>query len=256
MALEQDIANLVGKAEELTTVVENKISDIDSKVAQSKTKVDGYINQVNNYINSARDKQSHFRLTKNQALIANDEGSFPKYWSGGFVKSAKLIETVTTGVEPEQRSALAREFLQAINSDRKYFANSFKIWELEYYPNRRGENVNLYAYLMYQYFRAPTHMTIAGIVKHIKGVVPDNWWCHGLKAGEPAKLCGHTYGVDTLRNAYSHCHPYVRGEGKPETETGIIQVALPAVVTGDVDLSKGQWGQFPYLGDADQNAYD
>ncbi|CAH9057600.1 hypothetical protein PSECIP111854_02031 [Pseudoalteromonas sp. CIP111854] len=256
MALEQDIATLVGKAEDLTTMVDNKIQNIDAKVAQSKVKVDGYIDQVNNYINSARDKQSHFRVTKNQALIPNDEETFPKFWQAGFLKSAKVVETVITGTETEQRSALAREFLQAINSDRKYFAGNFKIWELEYYPNRRGEHSNQYAYLMYQYFRVPTYMTIAAVVKHIKGVVPDNWWCHGLAAGEPAKLCGHTYGVGATRNVYSHCHPYVRGEGKPETETGIIQVALPAVVTGDVDLSKKQWGQFPYLGDADQNAYD
>ncbi|WP_105168560.1 hypothetical protein [Pseudoalteromonas sp. T1lg23B] len=256
MALEQDIAKLIEASNDLTTVVDNKIVDIDAKVAQSKTKVDGYINQVNNYINSARDKQSHFRVTMNQALVPNDEQTFPKYWSGGFVKNAKVIETVTTGVEPEQRSALAREFLQAINSDRKYFANSFHIWELEYYPNRRGEQSNLSAYLMYQYFRAPTYMTSAAVVKHIKGIVPNGWWCQGLKAGEVAKLCGQAFSVDSTRNIYSHCHPYVHGEDKPETETGIIQVALPAVVTGDVDLSKGQWGQFPYLGDADQNAYD
>ncbi|OHU87812.1 MULTISPECIES: hypothetical protein [Pseudoalteromonas] len=257
MALEQDIAKLIEASNDLTTVVDNKIVDIDAKVEQSKTKVDGYINQVNNYINSARDKQSHFRLTKNQALIPNDEGTFPKYWSGGFVKSAKVIETVTTGVEPEQRSALAREFLQAINSDHKYFANSFKIWELEYYPNRRGDNSHVFSYLMYQYFRFSSYTTIAAVVKHVKGLVPSKFWCHGLKAGEPAKLCGLNYGVSSTRNHYSHCHPYVEGgEGKPETETGIIQVALPAVVTGDVDLSTGQWGQFPYLGDADQNAYD
>lgn len=255
MALEQDIAKLIEASNDLTTIVDNKIQDIDSKVLSAKSTVDGYINQVNSYIDSARDKQSHFRLTKNQALIPNADSTFPLSWSGGFVKNAKLIETVSSGVLPEQRSALAREFLQAINSDTQHFAKSFNIWELEYAPNRGGENAHRYAFLMYQYFRKPTYVTTASVVKHIKGIVPDHWWCHGLKAGEPAKLCGLTLNVST-RNSYSHCHPYVRGEGKPETETGIIQVALPAVVTGDVDLTKKQWGQFAYLGDADQPAYN
>ncbi|RJE78162.1 hypothetical protein CWB96_01845 [Pseudoalteromonas citrea] len=255
MALEQDIAKLIEASNDLTTIVDNKIQDIDSKVLSAKSTVDGYISQVNSYIDSARGKQSHFRLTKNQALIPNADSTFPLHWSGGFVKSAKVVETVTTGVEVDQRSALAREFLQAISSDAKYFAGSFKIWELEYYPNRRGDNINTSAYLMYQYLRRPTVITAGAVVKHIKGVVPTGHWCSGLEANQPAKICGQLIG-HSGRNHYTHCHPYVNGAGKPETETGIIQVALPAVVTGDVDLTKKQWGQFAYLGDADQPAYN
>ncbi|KAF7770053.1 hypothetical protein PCIT_a3002 [Pseudoalteromonas citrea] len=255
MALEQDIAKLIEASNDLTTIVDNKIQDIDSKVLSAKSTVDGYISQVNNYIDSARDKQSHFRVTKNQALIPNADSTFPLNWSGGFVKSAKVVETVTTGVEVDQRSALAREFLQAISSDTKYFAGSFKIWELEYYPNRRGDNIGTAAYLMFQYLRRPTTMTVGAVVKHIKGVVPNGFWCQGLEANQPAKICGGSM-AHGGRNHYTHCHPYVNGAGKPETETGIIQVALPAVVTGDVDLTKKQWGQFAYLGDADQPAYN
>ncbi|WMN59266.1 hypothetical protein NI389_13760 [Pseudoalteromonas xiamenensis] len=254
MALEQDIANLIDASNNLTTIVDNKIQSIDARVKEAKTQVDGYINQVNGFINSQRAKQSHFRLTKNQALIPNADNSFPLHWSSGYVKSAKLVETVSTGVEANARSPLAREFLRAINSDTQYFAGSFNIWELEYQPNRGGEQKNLYAYLMYQYFRRPTEVTVGAIVKHIKGVVPNSYWCQGLKANEEAKLCGMYIGADS-RNTYSHCHPYVAGEGRPETETGIIQVALPAVVTGDVPLDKA-WGQFAYLGDADQAAFN
>ncbi|MBQ4851007.1 hypothetical protein [Pseudoalteromonas sp. MMG012] len=255
MALEQDIAKLIEASNDLTSIVDNKIQDIDNKVLSAKSTVDGYINQVNNYIDSTRGKQSHFRLTKNQALLPNSDSTFPLNWSGGFVKSAKVVETVVTGSLPEQRSALAREFLQAINSDRQHFAGSFKIWEFEYYPNRRGENQGQAAYLMYQYSRRTTVSTAAAIVKHIKGVVPNGYWCQGLEANQPAKLCGQLLS-HSGRNSYTHCHPYVNGMGKPETETGIIQVALPAVVTGDVDLTNKEWGQFAYLGDADQPAYN
>jgi len=250
--LQQVNAELHQGVNALTQEVTSKIGEIDSKLSQTTSEAK---QKVDSYIALSRDKQSHYRITKNQALIPNDASTMPKFWSQGFVKSAKLIETVTTGTEPEQRSDLAREFLRAINSDRKYFANSFKIWELEYYPNRRGDDINNYAYLMYQYFRTSNYITVAAIVKHIKGVVPDSWWCGGLEANQQAKVCGSHSSMGG-RNFYSHCHPYVRGAGKAETETGIIQVALPAVVTGDVDLTGGDWGQFAYLGDADQPAFD
>ncbi|WP_462150857.1 hypothetical protein [Pseudoalteromonas xiamenensis] len=255
MALEQDIANLIDASNNLTTIVDNKIQSIDARVLEARKQVDGYINQVNGFINTNRAKQAHIRLTANQALIPNPEKTFPLHWSSGYVKSAKLIETVSTGVEAAERSPLAREFLRAISSDTKYFAGSFHIWELEYSPNRGGEQKELDAYLMYQYFRRPTDVTIGAIVKHIKGLVPKSWWCEGLRANEEAKLCGVFLPAGS-RNSYSHCHPYVSGKGLPETETGIIQVALPAVVMGDIPLDSKSWGQFAYLGSADLAAFD
>ncbi|NOU49527.1 hypothetical protein HG263_03055 [Pseudoalteromonas sp. JBTF-M23] len=50
MALEQDIATLVGKAEELTTVVENKIQDIDARVASKSVEVDSLITSTNSKV--------------------------------------------------------------------------------------------------------------------------------------------------------------------------------------------------------------
>lgn len=256
MALEQDIAKLIEASNDLTATVDNKIQDITatltSSVVDAKNKVNAELGKIDQRFDSARKKQSHFRVTKNQALIPNEAGTFPLFWSGGYVKEARLLETVTNGVETDQRTPLAREFLRAINSDTKYFAGKFNIWELEYYPNRRGESAHLFAYLMYQYFRAPTVVTAAAVVKHIRGTVPNNWWCEGLEANQDAKLCGKVMSFG--RNRYGHCHPYVPGEGKPEDETGVIQIALPAVVTGEVPLD--DWGQFAYLGDATQNAYD
>ena len=207
------------------------------------------IAKVEAHLSTSIDRQSHVRLTKNQALRINETGDFPWGWSKGQVKRAEKIERVSTGVEVEDRSPLAQEFLSAINCNTKYFAGSFDIWEIEIYPHRNnGADA---AYFMYQYFRAPSTATIAAIVKHISGVVPNHWWCKGLEASQPAKLCGMVRNVIRNRNGYSHCHPMVNGKGQDQTT--VIQVALPAVVTGEVDLSKGAWGQFPYIG---ENAYD
>ncbi|MBQ4814012.1 hypothetical protein J8M20_21785 [Pseudoalteromonas luteoviolacea] len=255
MSLEQDITRVVEATEGLTATVDNQISEITNKlnsaVAETKTKVDAHLASADALLNSYEERQSHFRITKNQALVANQAGTFPEAWAGGFVTKATLLEKVETGVERDDRTPLAREFLQAINSDTKWFAQNFNIWELEYAPNRGGENSHVDAYLMYQYLRRPTHITFAAIVKHIRGVVPTGFWCTGLKAGEPAKVCGGQYGHSS-RNHYTHCHPYVPGKNLPADQKGVIQVALPAVVTGHVPIDKA-WGQFAYIGDG---AYD
>ncbi|OCQ18949.1 hypothetical protein A7985_22445 [Pseudoalteromonas luteoviolacea] len=251
MSLEQDITRVVEATEGLTATVDNQISEITNKlnsaVAETKTKVDAHLASADALLNSYEERQSHFRITKNQALVANQAGSFPEAWAGGFVTKATLLEKVETGIELNQRTPLAREFLQAINSDTKWFAQNFNIWELEYAPNRGGENSHIDAYLMYQYLRRPTHITAGAIVKHIRGVVPTGFWCTGLKAGEAAKVCGVHIGHSS-RNHYTHCHPYVPGKNLPADQTGVIQVALPAVVTGHVPIDKA-WGQFAYIGD-------
>ena len=259
-----EIANMkaehVQVLEDFETAYNKAISDFDTEKAQKlsefnnqKTsalndlanRANAVIAKVESQLSTFVDAQSHVRLTKNQALRPNDANTFPANWSSGYVIRAEKIERVATGVEIVERSALAQEFLSAINSNSKYFAGSFDIWELEIEPHRDSGTRSAFA--MYQYYRAPSTVTVAAIVKHISGVVPVSHWCHGLKANEPAKLCGYTRKIGTSRNHYSHCHPMVNGTG--QNEKTIIQVALPAVVTGEVDLSKGAWGQFPYIGD-------
>ncbi|MBQ4836313.1 MULTISPECIES: hypothetical protein [Pseudoalteromonas] len=252
MSLEQDITRVVEATEGLTATVDNQITEIkqtlSSTVASTKTQVDAHLARADALLNSYEERQSHFRMSKNQALVANSAGTFPEAWASGFVTKATLLEKVETGVETNQRTPLAREFLQAITSDTKWFAQNFNIWELEYAPNRGGENSHVDAYMMYQYCRRPTQMTVAAIVKHIRGVVPTGFWCTGLQANEPAKVCGAHYGAGG-RNHYMHCHPYVPGKNLPADQTGVIQVALPAVVSGHVPLDKA-WSQFAYIGDA------
>ena len=246
----EQIAELIRSNTELKSYFEGVRGAIDRKVADADKRVDGFIA-------GARGEQTHVRVTKNQELKPNSAGSFPEFWSGGYTKRATLLEKVSTGVEPTQRSRLAREFLRALNSDTKYFAGSFYIWELEIYPNRATNGQpDVYSYTMFQYVRAAQTCTQGAVVKHIRGLVPYSHWCTGLKANEEAKVCmSHVkWGTNTDRNRYTHCHPYVNGKNLSSTETSVIQVALPGVVTGLVPSGSG-WGQFPYLGNADIHAF-
>ncbi|MCF2910089.1 hypothetical protein L1285_17380 [Pseudoalteromonas sp. DL2-H2.2] len=262
MALEQDIANLVAASETLTSTVDNKIQSIDSAlsaaISASQSKTDQHLAKVDTALSKYLDTQSHFRVSRNQALVPDNKGEFPAYWDSGNLKRATLLETVQTHQKADTRSELAREFLRAVNSDTQYFAGNFNIWELEYYPYREvtvdNQTRKTYAYLMYQYFRRPTHMTVAAVVKHIRGIVPTGSWCQGLRANEPAKICGGELAPDG-RNKYSHCVPTAHGMTLDSSETLVIQVALPAVVTGKVQLDSG-WGQFPHVGHKDLSAYD
>ncbi|TMP30400.1 hypothetical protein CWB99_06565 [Pseudoalteromonas rubra] len=263
MALEHDIASLVEASEALTSTVDNKIQSIDSALSAalsaSETKANQHLAKVDAQLSKYTESQSHFRVTKNQALIPKEDGSFPKDWSAGYLKQARLVETVETGVEPQNRTDLAREFLRAIGSDTKYFAKNFNIWEMEFLPyrnvtNENGDTVKTYSYMMYQYLRRPTYVTCAAIVKHIRGAVPTGFWCSGLEANAPAKVCGGGISHNN-RNFYTHCHPYIHGETLDLSETTVIQIALPAVVTGNVPIANA-WGQFPYLGDSTVSAYE
>ncbi|NOU50002.1 hypothetical protein HG263_05555 [Pseudoalteromonas sp. JBTF-M23] len=243
---------------EVVNTVNGKMGEISGALQSVKDDAQSTMDQlgdtVNQYVVGARDEQSHFRLSKNQLLKVKDSESFPYGWNAGYIKTATLLETVTTGIEPEQRSPLAREFLAAINSDRQHFATNFNIWELEIYPNIDGATKP--ASFFWQHLKWSSVVTIAAIVKHITGIVPDSFYCHGLRANEPAKLCGRQYQITNHRHGYIHMHPFVRGEGKDLSETTVIQIALPAAVSGYVDLTNNAWGQFAYLGDATESAFD
>lgn len=221
------------------------IAEMQSATAEMRGDVDGYIA-------GARAEQSHFRLTKNQALIPNADSSSPAHWVTGFIKSARIVETVKSGVEPQNRSEIAREFLSAINSDRQYFAGRFNIWEIEQRPHINNE-AKTYAYGFYQYFRMAGNCTAGAIVKHVSGPVPYGWFYTGLGSGEAAKVCTFhiTWGETGIRNQYSYCQGYVKNPtGDYETDTTKVLIALPAVVSGHVPVGTG-WGQFPYVGATD-----
>ncbi|MBD1582494.1 hypothetical protein [Pseudoalteromonas sp. S16_S37] len=52
MALEQDIAKLIEASNDLTTIVDNKITDIDAKVASKSSEIDSLITSTNDKVDS------------------------------------------------------------------------------------------------------------------------------------------------------------------------------------------------------------
>lgn len=243
----QDFETAYNKAiSDFATEKTQKLSEFNNQKTSAlndlANRADAVIANVEAHLSASIDRQTHIRLTKNQALHSNPEGNFPLNWANGTVIRAELVETVATGVEPEQRSALAQEFLSAINSNQKYFNRAFNIWEIEVAPATGDKTTT---HLPWQNIAISQTYTVAAIVKHISGSVPWGNYCTGLEAGEPAKLCGQVRSVSSNRNSYVNTHPYV---GRASENT-VVQIALPAAVTGQVDLSKAAWGQFPYIGD-------
>ena len=233
------------KSQSLTEFNSQKNAALNSFDQQGKAK----IAEVDKHLSLSRDAQSHFRVSKNQILKSTVAGNLPDGWYSGALVRAEVVEKVVNGVEPAERSQLAQEFLEAINCNQKFFASSFDIWELEIEAPESVDSIS--NYFFYQRYYAPSTLTIGAIVKHLSGPVPYGEWCNNLEAGQPAKLCGYRRMVGTNRNHYSHCHPRLLADGSGQN--AVIQVALPAVVTGDVDLTKGAWGQFPFIGEQAYN---
>lgn len=241
-----DIQNATTALNNATTEVKNLNATVNGKIAQIDAKVAAKEKEIDGYMENARHEQTHIRLSRNQRLSRT--GNNIQNWTMGFTKKWTFLETVSSGVDPKSRTTRAREFLKAISMDVRHFTpSSFHIWELEFYPNRRGSNSHIAAYGMFQHIHARQYISVGAIVKHIKGVVPKDQWCYGLKAGEHAKLCIQHF---DLRKGigYTHIHAHVPGENLSESQTSVIQVALPAAVTGYIDPAEKYWGEFPLIG--------
>ncbi|TMP84179.1 hypothetical protein CWB73_00495 [Pseudoalteromonas phenolica] len=238
------------KAQKLSEFNNQKTSALNDLA----NRANAVIESVESHLAESQDQQTHMRLTKNQALIPSPDGSFPLHWTKGHIKAAKIIETVESGTPVNERSHTAREFLSAINCDVQYFAGRFHIWELEINPHRvNSGGQQLESYFLYQSVRYSSAITMAAVVKHISGVIPSRFFCEELQANAPAKLCGVNIGIGSTRNSYLNTTSQVHGQHVPLSETTVIQIALPAVVTGNVDIKQGAWGQFPFIG---EQAYD
>lgn len=245
-SIEEQLAQLQQANAQLLAAVNAQTAEVGAKMGAIDGRVSAAEQQVDDYVANAASNQGHLRLTRNQRLVANAGGTFWDGWSSGSLVSARVLETVVPGVPPADRSARAREFLQAVNSDVSHVSGTFEIWEIEI-----AAPAGTTRYLPYQQIQPAGTHTAGAIVKHISGPVPTGWWCNELAAGEAAKLClSHAnYGEISARNVYTFTHPALAGN---DTQNCFLEVALPAVVNGYVPPGSG-WGLFPKIPD---NAYE
>lgn len=224
MAFEQDITELVKASDRLTGIVDGKIAEIDGRVSQAQTQVSGYIA-------GARGEAPFYRLTKNQTLTGTS-GSVPSFWSSGAGITYTLVQSVNTGIEWLDRTAEEQALLQAMGRGGiKHFYRNFNIWRMDW-----TEVDHLYT--MYQQINLSTPSTTAAMTKLLSGHI-DGFWADG--ATSEWKLTGRYNGYANL--AYTHIHPNRR------TPTGSMLFALPATVAGHVPLDANTWGEYPYIGD-------
>jgi len=186
---------------------------------------------------------THLRLSKNQVLEPTSDGSFPKYWSGGHIYSAVVEEIVNSGVPPEQRSALAQEFLAAIKSNTLHFNSSFYIWRMKV----RVPVGLTYALPLYQVANTSSgESTLGCVIKHISGMQPRGSMFSGTQiapAGAQLILNRNEIWHGGRHHSFSMMHGVFNGNSGDEAE---FLIALPAMVTGYVRAEDG-WGNFPYF---------
>jgi len=223
--LEQQIAALTTAADGLTQEVVGKMGAIDGRVAAKELEVDAYLQ-------SARGEASHFRLSKNQVLAGI--GAVPDFWSAYPGVNLTKAFTVSTGVLWANRTAEEQALLTAMGkANVQYIDVSFDVWRMAW-TTPSSSNVT-----MYQYIPTSVALTVGAMVKLESGAI-SGAWAEGAVVGKWVNTGVH-YGANPA--GYTHIHPF---EG---SNAGSLLVALPAAVTGFVDLTAKQWGKFPYIGD-------
>ncbi len=172
-----------------------------------------------------------FRLTHNQKMLPNAEGTAPLNWWQGAGCTMELVEKVSGSVDPAARSALAQEFLIAVGQNRMYFATGFNIWRLRY--NAAPSWISFPGTAIV----ASPHTSIGCVAKHESGDLINNGYLTGLEAGQPAKMLLTKSGSSPAD--YWHVHPI------SSAQTGSVLIALVAVVAGNVP--SGFWHVFPSI---------
>lgn len=186
---------------------------------------------------------THLRLSRNQALEPNSDGSFPKNWAGGGIYWAAVEEIVHNGADPATRSALAQEFLNAINSNYDYLGSSFWIWRMKAkIPTGATRQIGFYQGVN----TSSGESTIGCVIKPISGPLPVGAMFSGTKpapAGAQLILNRNVTWSGGRHHSYSMMHGFFDGNPGDELE---FLIALPGIVTGYVPDGDG-WGNFPYV---------
>lgn len=172
------------------------------------------------------------RLTKNQALIGSS-GSAPTGWTAH--PSCTLTNICNVGSEvPTGRHPIAQELLNYIGINHvMYFGLGFNIWRIGWTAST--------PYLMFQFLNLSNPlMTVAAYTKLESGQV-GGCWAEG--ATNTWKLTGQQ-AFGGMMHQYWMLHP------TPISSAGSLLFALPAAVTGKLNLSDPQqWALYPYIGD-------
>lgn len=227
MAFEQDLVAKAAANGALAVTVNGKHAEYSTKMAQS-------LSQINNTIYPARNKAPYYRLTKNQ-LLTGTSGSVPTGWSTHPDCTFTLVQSVVETTEWNDRTEDERELLTLMGrtGEKNYF-DTFNIWRMDWVDS----DIDNYSYTMYQGVNGSTAVSVAAFTKILSGDIVG-YWADG--ATNQWKLTGNYYGFNKHRYHHIHAHR--------QTPIGSVLIALPAAITGFINFDPKTWGQFPYIGE-------
>lgn len=224
MALEQDISELVLSSDRLTATMEQQIDSLEQRTVTAEK-------ELQSFIDNAKGEQAYYCLSKNQELMGTT-GHVPDHWNSGNGVTYTLVQSVNHNVEWLDRTVEEQELLTAMGrKEQMYVYKPFNIWRLDWVTSADR-------HLMHQQVNGATVFTVGAMTKLLSGEAFYGW---AQGATNEWKLTGQH---EPLRkHRYHHIHPYRL------TGSGSMLVALPAAIAGYVPLNPKTWGNFPYIGD-------
>lgn len=229
MSLEQQVTALVASANALTGAVNGKIAQIDQKTAENTAKVDTELARI-------LTKLPRIIITKNQVLDTDLSTGLPKGLSvNANVTVTEYMTMSQEAVKPSEQIALLEQMEADMGADlRKYafWRRPFKIVKISWinsptwlaFPQAADDSSAVS-------IPVNTFITLGAFVKVLSGTI-DGAWANNNQGGKwtfcNTKLTPSGFG------SYMNLHPI------PTSATGELLVALPAAITGHIDIA-GEW---------------
>ncbi|MGI0120284.1 hypothetical protein [Zooshikella sp. RANM57] len=238
MSLTESITDVVDAANKLTSVVSNKIGEIDSRV-------DVAVNEFQKMMVQARLENAIFRQSRNQ--FGNITGTDLDFYTKNdkYTINISLYREIISGIKWEDRDIEEIDVLTSMGlSGQQHFQPRIRIIKMEwsgYQPNSHSAH-SIYPSPICNMSGA---VTVASYAKLVAGSI-TGWWLQDVN--EKWGVCGTNILGGPGR--YIHAHPYVN------TSSGEVLFIWPAVVSGIVPIRRDnpKWGYWPSM--YGENPYD
>lgn len=182
---------------------------------------------------------STLRLSANQRLLG--AGATPDGWLVEPSMTLAKVFTVNTDVLWANRGVEEKALLTAMGLEGvRYINEAFDVWRMSWTTLPADP---AFQYTLYQKVVGSGAVTVAAMTKLESGSI-SNYWAEGAQLGAWKNTGQHVAGSPL---GYLHIHPM------RASTAGSLLFALPAAVSGHVELDAKKWGQYPYIGNT-QNA--
>ncbi|WP_369300850.1 hypothetical protein [Pseudomonas sp. N2-5-1-1] len=244
MSTEQQLASVVSAANSLTSVVTDKVGEIDKAIADARRAYDAQLLDL-------KSRLPRLAVTKNFNLYPSADGKLIDNWGVHSEVTSNKLRSITTASQATGRPQADVDFLLQVQADvreqfprfdiraSEYWRTTVNVWQLKW------AIADVSPWLAFPYtvdtaladrtgaVPLNSYITVGAFVRVVEGSITGAW-STGAEKGK-WRWCSTVVAPSDLFGAYYHLHP-VR-----TSASGIVEVMLAGACTGVV-TSPGDWG--------------